>query len=292
MFGAIEKIQRRRSYSLERLWWREWGRGGKNGSIMGFGGGGFSPPAAAIVAEWQCGAIVCSGALSTRNASLKFATRYTRKTRHSAFNPATVPMFESALWVSGRAILSGGRGGVRWLPPSLPRHPEIKIHSEMRDENVSFVFFFCSIFLGASSVRIPSAPCASRPHVLSAPPSAVIRSDVWYRSAVSVTRGCNASLPEGPTETPHISHITSLKSFIPPSVLRDLTQWLFMPRDPARVCVCAPVHAWVFKVRSAWASVTREQVYLCSPRTPLPVFLLPSSSFFQHAALWTSASLK
>lgn len=173
MFGAIEKIQRRRSYSLERLWWREWGRGGGGGTAQLWGWrrvGGFSPPAAAIVAEWQCGAIVCSGALITRSASLKFATRYTRKTRHSAFNPATVPIFESALWVSGRAILSGGGGGgFRWLPPSLPRHPEIKIHSEMRDENVSFVFFFRSIFPGASSVRIPSAPCLARPDLMCCP---------------------------------------------------------------------------------------------------------------------------
>lgn len=43
-------------------------------------------------------------------------------------------------------------------------------------------------------------------------------------------------VPPKARKTPHISHITSLKSFILLSVLCDLTQWLFMPRDPAHVC--------------------------------------------------------
>lgn len=49
-----------------------------------------------------------------------------------------------------------------------------------------------------------------------------------------------STLPKA-CKTPHISHIASLKSYILLSVFCDLTQWLFVPRDPCcvSVCVCA-----------------------------------------------------
>lgn len=112
-------------------------------------------------------------------------------------------------------------------------------------------------------------------------PLYMIYSDVWYRSTVSVTPGWNASplLPKA-SKPPHISHITSLKSYILLPVLCDLTQWLFMPRDPAHVCLFACTR--VFKVRSSpglCSTITGPSLSSLHTSAFLPFLQF---SFFQH----------
>lgn len=87
-------------------------------------------------------------------------------------------------------------------------------------------------------------------------------------------------------KTPHISHITSLKSFILPSVLCDLTQWLFMPRDPACVCVrarsCVQGQVQIGPLLHDNRSISVPLAHLCLP------FLL-QFVFFQHSTVERSA---
>lgn len=75
-------------------------------------------------------------------------------------------------------------------------------------------------------------------------------------------------VPPKACKTLHISHITSLKSFILLSVLCDLTQWLFMPRDPVCVCVCACARSCV---------QGQVKTGLCYMITGLSLFSLPAS---------------
>lgn len=91
-------------------------------------------------------------------------------------------------------------------------------------------------------------------------------------------------VPPKACKTPHISHITSLKSFILLSVLCDLTQWLFMPRDPACVCV------WV---RARVCSRSGQTGPLLHDNRSISVLLthLCLSSFSSHVPPFGSLSL-
>lgn len=91
-------------------------------------------------------------------------------------------------------------------------------------------------------------------------------------------------VPPKACKTPHISHITSLKSFILFSVLCDLTQWLFMPRDPVPVCECA--HTWAH-----WCVQGQVKPGLCYMTTGLSLFSLhTSASLFAPVCLLSTLS--
>lgn len=104
---------------------------------------------------------------------------------------------------------------------------------------------------------------------------------LWSALMCDTDQQCQSPLAVTPVppkacKTPHISHITSLKSFILPSVLCDLTQWLFMPRDPA--CVCASTRA---------RSYAQGQVKsgLCYMITGLSLFSLHTSASLFWASM-------
>lgn len=87
-------------------------------------------------------------------------------------------------------------------------------------------------------------------------------------------------------KTPHISHITSLKSCILLSVLCDLTQWLFMPRDPACVCVrpCTVVSSRSGQI----GPLLQDNTPISVLHTHLCLYFPAPLSFFK---LWTQISM-
>lgn len=137
--------------------------------------------------------------------------------------PATILVHESNVFVWG-VIRNPGATLCKY--PCLGRMCGSCVFTHVSGLHVRFV---CSPLLWSTLMCDTDQQCQSPAAVMPVPPKA--------------------------RKTPHISHITSLKSFILLSVLRDLTQWLFMPRDPARAC--SPVHSCAFKVRSNQATITR-----------------------------------
>lgn len=123
----------------------------------------------------------------------------------------------------------------------------------------------------------------------------VCSSLLWSALMCDTDQQCQSPLAVTPVppkacKTPHISHITSLKSFILFSVLCDLTQWLFMPRDPA--CVCVRAHARLCvqgQVKPGLCYMITGLSLFSLHTSASPLSFLTQFAFFQHFTVGKSA---
>lgn len=127
----------------------------------------------------------------------------------------------------------------------------------------SCVWFVCSLLLWSTLMCDTDQQCQSPLAVMPVPPKAC--------------------------RTPHISHITSLKSFILLSVLCDLTQWLFMPRDPACVCMCYTRSCVQGQVKSSLYMITGPSLFSLHT-SPFSCPSFPSFSTLQWKGILTLRS--
>lgn len=118
--------------------------------------------------------------------------------------------------------------------------------------------------------------------------SAVIYSDVWYRSALSVTRGCNASPPRRPAK-PLILVISHPSSPLSPSLCS--VTWHSGSLCPVTLLVCARPRT-VVRSRSGQirpllqdnTPISVLHTHLCLSVLSCPAFLLWTLKRNQHAA--------